>query len=318
MIFRALIGLLCGTACLVVALSASAQPQARIGGTYAGRYQCNIWNTFDLQVGEAGQGRLQAVATMPVDPREGYGTSVSYMLSGQWDPGSGQFTLTPERWGGRHPPLAAMAALQGRFDPATRHLSGRVTDPFGCTTFEMAAVGGAPLAPLPAGAQVSPLARGPAVAKAAAEPVQWGIEYWDAALEQGRAPRESEPIDDVIDWVKRQGYFCIASYRASWDSSGTQASAMGKVDTRHRMVIECSGNCKGLRYLIMTDSQLFGFGKQQPMPVFELRTTRLGGTHVTWQFRRTADGPPPAVYVHQWAGNGFAYGPGCKAPKSDR
>lgn len=43
--FSALTRLLCGTACLVVALSASAQPPARIGGTYAGRYQCNIWNT---------------------------------------------------------------------------------------------------------------------------------------------------------------------------------------------------------------------------------------------------------------------------------
>lgn len=256
--------------------------------------------------------------TLPLHPREGYGTSASYQLSGQWDPGSGEFTLTPQRWGGPRPPLAAMIALQGRFDAATRQLRGRITEPFGCTTFEFAAVNGPPLPPLAADAQVSPLAKGPAVGKAAAEPVQWGTEYWDATLEQGRAPRESEPIDDVIDWIKRQGYFCIASYRVSWDGSGTQASARGKVDTRHRMVIECSGNCKGLRYLIQTDSQLFAFGKRQPMPVIELRTTWFGGTHVTWQFRRTADGPPPAVYVHQWAGNGFAYGPGCKAPKSER
>ena len=174
-------------------------------------------------------------------------------------------------------------------------------------------------APLPAGAQVSPLARGAAVVTAAAQPVQWGTEYWDATLEQGRAPRESEPIDDVIDWIKQQGYFCIASYRVSWDASGTQASAKGKVDMPHRMVIECNGNCKGLRYQILTDAPLYGFGKQRPMPVFELtRTPWLGGTWVTWQFRRAPEGAPPTVNVHQWAGNGFAYGPGCKAPKTDK
>lgn len=307
-------------ALLSVSCSTAPTPRAAtttIAGTYSGRYLCNSWNSADLQIGEAGRGRLQAVFTFAVDPRQIFGGSASYELSGQWDAASGTFELTPQRWAGRQPLNVTMGGLQGRFDPATRRLSGKF-NAFGCGGFEMVAAGGAPLAPLPSGAPISPTARGPAVATTAPAPAQWGTEYWDAALDQGRTPRESEPIDDVIDWLKQQRYFCIASRRVSWDSTGTQAATSGKVDMRQRFVIECSGNCKGLRYQILTDGQLYGYGKAQPMPVFQLHTTWFGGTHVTWQFRRAPDGPPPTLYVHQWAGSGFAYGPGCKAPKSEK
>jgi hypothetical protein len=49
----------------------------------------------------------------------------------------------------------------------------------------------------------------------------------------------------------------------------------------------------------------------------EMKGIWFGGTQIRWVFTRPAGGPPPEIYVHQWSANGFDYGPGCKAPKTN-
>jgi hypothetical protein len=212
-----------------------------------------------------------------------------------------------------------MVGMQGRFDPSTRRLAGKIDTLF-CSAFELAGEGGTPLPPLPAGLAGPAISGGQrADPGVVSEAWQQGIEYWDASMsEQKSAPRESEPIDDAIDWLKKEGFSCVGSQRVYWDASGTKGTASDRVDTRGRFVVECDGNCRGLHYTPFTDAQVYSFGRSQPVPVMQLRNMRFGGTVVKWQFARAPGGKPPEIYVHQWTANGiFNSGSGCKAPKSD-
>jgi hypothetical protein len=296
------------TVCLLfVSLAAGRAGAASIWGAYSGRYQCREWNTVDLQITELGNGRISGVFTFPLQPGGGFG---SYSLTGQYDERSGRFQLTPQRWVGTPPEGYNMVGMSGRFDPTTRRLTGKMDNLF-CFGFELAGEGSAPLAPLPAGA--------PTVQRDfAADPVQNGIEYWDATMSApAGTPRESQPIDDVIDWLHREKYSCLGSQRVGWDPSGTKGTVSGRVDTRARFVVECEGNCRGLRYAPWTQAQVYQFGRSQPVPVMELKGLWFGGTVVRWVFTRSAGGKPPEVYIHQWSATGFDSGPGCKAPRSD-
>jgi hypothetical protein len=288
-----------------------------IAGTYSGRYQCGDWNVLDLSVKDEGAGRLSAVFSFPFPQGSGTG---SYALAGPYDERTGTFTLTPQRWVKRPPPGYgySMVGIEGRYDPTTQRLTGKVGN-FGCGAFEVAKAGGASLTPLPSGSRVTPSqAANPALRIA---PTVRGVEYWDASMATDgsgrRVPRESEPIDDVIDWLKRQQYSCVGTQHVTWNAEGTRALARDRIDVRETYVIECDGDCRGLRFLPMTDASIYYYGRNQPVPMMQMRTTWAGGTVLQWEFMREAGGKPPDIYVHHWNAHSFNRSAGCKAPKSN-
>lgn len=297
--------------------AAPAQASSGIAGTYSGRYQCGDWNVLDLSVKEEGAGRLSAVFTFPFPQGSGVG---SYALAGPYDERTGTFTLTPQRWVKRPPPGYgySMVGMEGRYDPATKRLTGKVGN-FGCGAFELAGAGGTPLPLLPPGSRVTPSqAAKPALR---IEPTLWGVAYWDASMAADgsgrRVARESEPIDDAIDWLKRQKYSCVGTQHITWNAEGTKATARDRIDVRETYVIECDGDCRGLRFLPMTDASIYYYGPSQPVPMMQMRTTWAGGTFLQWQFAREAGGKPPDIYVHHWNAHSFNRAAGCKAPKAN-
>lgn len=296
---------------LVMAIGLAAQGRAAaaaIEGHYVGRYLCQGWNWLDLRISDAGQGRIDAVFTIQAP---GGGATTSYSMTGQYNVGTDVFQLAPVKWIGRPVTGMTMVGMAGRLDQATRQIRGRILEAPSCTTFELAGDGGTPLPIAP------PVVPGSQPQLAAAAPPQPGIEYWDSSMGgAGQTRRETEPIDDVIDWLHGQGFHCLASYHASWNAEGTRAEVSTKISTRARFVVECTGDCKGMQYLPLGGVQSYSFGRNLPLPVMELKSSWFGGTPVQWMLTRPATGTPPDVYVHQWSPTRFDYGPGCKAPKS--
>ncbi len=96
-----------------------------LGGSYEGTYNCAAQGSTGLRldVTMAGNGSLTAIfhaaiANLP-----------AYDLSGNYDPATKQFFLTPVRWESRPPAGYTMVGLQGVFDAAAGSLWGKVTDP---------------------------------------------------------------------------------------------------------------------------------------------------------------------------------------------
>jgi hypothetical protein len=208
-----------------------------------------------------------------------------------------------------------MVGMAGRLDQSTRQMRGRILEAPLCSMFDLAGDGGTPL---PAAPPVVPGLTGTQPQRGVAPPPQQnGIEYWDSSMGgAGQARRETEPIDDVIDWLHAQGFYCISSFLASWSADGARAEVSTKISTRARFVVECNGDCKVLQYLPVAGVESYSFGRNQPLPVMELKSSWFGGTPVQWVLTRPATGRPPDVYIHQWSPTRFDYGPGCKAPKS--
>jgi hypothetical protein len=303
--------------CLVLAAVGVIQAHAAsIAGKYSGRYQCGDWNTVDLVIAEEGAGKISAEFTFPV--QQGRGGTGSYALTGQYDDRAGTFLLIPQRWL-RRPAGYQMVGLEGRYDPATKRLTGKVGS-FACRAFELVGEGGTPLAALPPGSSV---ARGQAANPAlSVQPTVQGVEYWDASMAEAaggkRVLRESEPIDDVIEWLKGQKYSCVGSQRITWNADGSRATAQDRVNTRETYVIECDGDCRGLRYMPMTDANVYYYGRARPVPVIYIRNVAwAGGAILQWVFTRSPGGRPPDIYVHHWNAHGFNSTGGCKAPRSD-
>jgi hypothetical protein len=239
-------------------------------------------------------------------------------MNGQYDERAGTFLLMPQRWTRRPPPGYQMVGMEGRYDPATKKLTGKIGS-FACGAFELAGEGGAPLSALPPG---SPVTRGQVTNPALrVQPTVQGVEYWDASMADAgsgkRVLREAEPIDEVIDWLKSSKYSCVGSQHITWNPDGTRATARDRVDTRETYVIECDGDCRGLRYMPMTDAVTYHFGRARPVPVIQMRTTWAGGTVLQWVFMREPGGRPPDIYVHHWNAHGFNSTAGCRAPKSN-
>jgi hypothetical protein len=299
---------------LVVAIGLAAEGRASaaaIEGHYVGRYLCQGWNWVDLRISDAGQGRIGAVFTIQAP---GGGATTSYSLTGQYNAGTDVFQLAPVKWIGRPVTGMTMGGMAGRLDQATRQIRGRILEAPLCSMFELAGDGGTPL---PAAPPVVPGQPGAQTQGGVAPPQQNGIEYWDSSMGgAGQAPRETEPIDDVVDWLHGQGFYCLSSYHAFWNAEGTRAVVDTKISTRARFVVECTGDCKGLRYSPLGGVQSYSYGRSQPLPVMELKSTWFGGTPVQWVLTRLAASMPPDVYIHQWSPTRFDYGPGCRAPKS--
>ena len=287
---------------------------ADISGKYSGRYHCQQWNSLELEINELGNGRLSGVFTFSLRALGQNGTA-SYSMTGQYDSANGRFQLVPERWVGRPARGVSMVGLSGMLDAGTRRLSGKVED-FNCTSFELAPPGVA-LAP-PAPPPPPPL---PPERRAAATNVtglMTPFEYWDTALSDAPGTvRESEPIDDVIDWLRKERFSCMDTAHVSWDPSGTRGSAGDVVLLRERYVIECSGDCRGVRYLPGVSASVLHFGTLLPAPVLEIKSPWLGGSKFRWDFtRENASQPPPDIYIHRWTGSTFNDRGVCRAPKA--
>ena len=299
-------------ALVVTPAPASAQG---IAGSYGGRYQCGDWNTLNLQVRDLGGGRISAAFTFAVPPRLGGGQG-SYSMTGTYDERTGRFQLMPQQWMSR-PQGYNMVGLEGAFDRASRSLRGKVSS-FNCQGFELAPQGTA-LAALPQAPRPLPPERGRAIFNLT-NYMTGPLEYWDSSMDSapGKA-RESEPIDDVIDWLKSQDFWCLGTQHVTWNADGTQGIASDRNDVRERYVIECDGDCRDLRYLPALQATMFHFAATQPVPVMEFKGIWFGGQNFKWQFTRArTSAPPPDVYVHRWSSAKILSGQPCKAPKSSR
>jgi hypothetical protein len=294
----------------------TAQPAAAdgIAGAYQGRYQCGDWRILDLEIRDLGGGRISAVFTFPVTQARGVGADGSYSMIGQYDQRSGRFQLAPQAWL-RRPPGFNMVGLDGVFDASSRTLRGNVGS-FGCGAFELVPRGVA-LSALPQPPRPVPLERRKMIFNLTNN-MPDSLEYWDAAMDTPGKARESEPIDDVIDWLKSQDFSCLGSQHVTWNADGTQGTANDRNDVRERYVIECDGNCAGLRYIPYVEATMFHFAATQPVPVMEFKGIVFGGQNFQWKFTRAAgSGTPPEVYVHRWSSAKILSGQNCRAPKTN-
>src|SRR5437870_5046162 len=188
-------------------------------------------------------------------------------MAGQYDARSGRVHLEPQRWI-RRPIGYDMVGMEGAFDPARRRLNGKITS-FNCGAFQLAAPGVALAQSPPAAPAVLPPERRRCPSNVT-EYAGNGFEYWDSSLSDAPgAAREAEPIDDVIDWLKKQNFSCMGTRRVFRDASGTKGSADDMVSVRERFVIECDGDCRSVRYTPYVGAMIFHFGLSQPVPVLE-------------------------------------------------
>ena len=305
----------CGMHCLFsLFLFAGVATAGTIAGNYSGRYLCRQWTTLQLQIGDSGNGRISGVFTFPM----GSGYMGSYSLAGQYDAGSGRFHLDPQRRLDRIRVTYNMIGMEGAFDAATRKLTGKMTDP-NCSAFELSPSGAAPSyqpPPVAMPANLPPERR--RMITNVTNFATNGFDYWDSAMSEPDKPRESEPIDDVIDWLRQQKFSCVGSRHVSWDASGTKGAVTDQISVRERFVIECDGDCRGVRYTPFIGAITFHFGLTQPVPVMEIKGVWFGGTQFRWDFTRPAgSGPPPDIYVHRWTSSPFNSNGNCRAPKAN-
>ncbi|HEY4361429.1 MAG TPA: hypothetical protein VGN17_10680 [Bryobacteraceae bacterium] len=305
--------------CLVfLGLFSGKAAEATIAGNYSGRYLCRQWTTLQLQISSSGNGKISGVFTFPM----GSGVTGSYSLAGQYDAGSGRFHLDPQRRLDRLRVDYNMVGMEGTFDASTRKLTGNIVSP-NCSTFELtssAAPGVPQSSALPANTVVLPANVPPERRRAVTNVTNFamnGFDYWDSAMSDPDKPRESEPIDDVIDWLRQQMFSCVGTRHVAWDPSGTKGAVTDQISVRERFVVECDGNCKGVHYTPFIDAITFHFGLTQPVPVMEIKGVWFGGTQFRWDFTRPAAGPPPDIYVHRWTSSPFNSNGNCRAPKAN-
>jgi len=229
----------------------------------------------------------------------------------------GRFHLEPQRRIDRKPVAYNMVGMEGRFDAVSRRLTGKITSS-NCGAFDLAPTN----APLSQRQSTSPASLPPERRRMVTNVTNFadnGFEYWDSAMSDPQGtPRESEPIDDVIDWLKKQKFSCVGTRHVSWDPSGMKGAVDDRISVRERFVIECDGDCRGVRYTPFVGAITFHFGLTQPVPVLEIKGVWFGGTSFRWDFTRPAgSGPPPDIYVHRWTSSGFNSDGNCRAPKAN-
>ena len=239
--------------CMLMASGAAAQS---MDGDYSGRYLCaGRWNTVELQITASGNGQISGVFTAPTRDARGNTSKSSYALRGRYDETSGRFRLDPQAWIGRAPAGYIMVGLEGTFNPRTLKLNGRITNP-ACGAFDLAmngAAGSAPSRPPQAPPQSPPAARSPIANPAQNEnpfslpperrpfptdAAGESFEYLDAAMSDAKgAARESEPIDDVNEWLKNEKFFMPCDHPCSveWSEGRSHYSSSLKGTLCDRM-----------------------------------------------------------------------------------
>jgi hypothetical protein len=138
--------------------------------------------------------------------------------------------------------------------------------------------------------------------------------YIDAVIAKGgEGNLESLPVEHVFQWLYDSKFKCLSTTFAAW-SAGEGTARATQFGTK-RFVIDCRGNCRGLRYRVSgrADAQPWHYGLSQPVPVINMKSNGLGTNDFSFVFTRAnAVGPSPTVRVHAWSSQFGDYGPGCK------
>ncbi|MGE3177345.1 MAG: hypothetical protein AB7O32_07735 [Vicinamibacterales bacterium] len=138
--------------------------------------------------------------------------------------------------------------------------------------------------------------------------------YIDAAIASGQPGNlETLPVEEVFQWLYDEKFKCLQTGRVVWVGREGQASAV-QFGTK-RFVIDCRGDCRGIRYRVGGNPgrrQVWHYGLSRPVPVIQAKSTVLSQHPFTWVFSRdTAAGTPPDIRVHSWSSVMGDYGPGC-------
>ena len=165
-------------------------------------------------------------------------------------PDATRFHLEPQRRIDRKPVGYTMIGLDGAFDPASRRLSGTIASS-NCSSFDLTPSGPPRFQAPPAAPAIVPPERRRMVTNAT-NFADNGFEYWDSAMSDPQGtPRESEPIEDVIEWLRQQKFSRVGTRHVSWDASGTKGAVSDQISVRERFVIEWTsspfnsgGNCR--------------------------------------------------------------------------
>jgi hypothetical protein len=138
--------------------------------------------------------------------------------------------------------------------------------------------------------------------------------YVDADIANGGTGNQiALPVEQVFQWLADAKFKCLSTTQVVWNGSDGSAAAV-QFGTK-RFVIDCRGNCRGLRYRIngRTNAQTWHYGLSREVPVLNLRSTDLATHNFSWVFTRPgASGPPPVVRIHSWSNTFGDYGPGCR------
>ena len=343
-----------GCLAFVLAVSASAQEHsARIFDPFTGRYHCGgRWTEFQFKIvpvtgplgmdepGGGVTGSITFYFHRSITSTEGAG----YNLAGSYDPKTGRFHLDPKPWVAPHPGALNALGIEGTFDAETRKMTAKMLSDK-CDAMELVPRG-VTLPPLPAEASTPAPARDPKRIEMLLAPSNV-TNYLDVAAnnpdfeylvtawyDPPDTLRDSEPIDESVELMKKEKFACVGSQRVSWDASGLKGTAPDRVTITERYVVECVGDCKGVFYRPVAGAQVIHFGLTEPLPTMQIKSVFLGGTAFRWNFSRTNKSqPPPEIYIHRWkplAGFGpfdakpaevarqQAGAPPCKAPTANK
>jgi hypothetical protein len=134
------------------------------------------------------------------------------------------------------------------------------------------------------------------------------FEYVDATM-TGAVKLEDDPIGEVFQWLKDDNYTCIDVRTVLWRAD--VGSASGRQFGKKRYLIECRGDCRGVRYQTIRDGayQKFHYGTSKAFPVIHQQTDFAVYRDFQWRFTRPrTDQPAPTVRIYTW-GAGADYGP---------
>jgi hypothetical protein len=137
-----------------------------------------------------------------------------------------------------------------------------------------------------------------------------GFEYLSETTTSRGGSFDAIPsIDRVNRWLHSSNYKCMQSIVFSWD--GTSTGTWYETAGEKRVVIECRGDCREVRYSLGARSSfpitIDHFGLSQPMPVLHfIGPYYADGYTVQWRFTRpTLVGDGPQIAIHIWSGGLF-------------
>ena len=125
----------------------------------------------------------------------------------------------------------------------------------------------------------------------------------------GDVKLEDDPIGEVFQWLKDDNYKCIDVRTVSWQANS--GSASGRQFGKKRYLIECRGDCRGIRYQTIRDGadRKFHYGMSKGFPVIHQQTDFFTYWDFQWRFTRAStDRPAPTIRIYTW-GVGADYGP---------
>lgn len=311
--------MLVGAMLLSMPIAAAAQ----LAGDYVGTFKCHLdpWSRADLRIETSGtsESRVMARLSLTFPSNQDGNTKATVDMKGGYSKGTGDLGLEAKKWLGPAPKGWGWERLQIRANYEADRIDG--DSGFGTCKFSFLRSGTVEAAKL-----VAELERRKEQ-QAATErreklPPEWrdsetevsdwegSFEYVDASLTPaGWKDVEVEPVDAVHWNLHNAGMKCLVTTFVRWQ--GLQATLPAEhFDTKWH-VVECRGNCKGVRYEITVPTGLvFHHGLTTPVPVLQVRSPLRD---LKWVFTRPdARAPGPEVRIHTWSKSFGDSGPGCR------